>query len=323
MSAMKIVFGGPRWYYGNEALGDSYEYIHLVGSLEDAGYTVRYVDTMGADDVTGQLVRWCADSQVCIVSVVEGEIDWARLAAGKGECKLVVLISDHQWRRELTAAITPFVDYVLCNAPNAEWIFKEKWLPWEWGARAALYPECDAEKIHEVVFLGQRYGERGLAIDILRDGGIEPYVRGMGWGDGQQVNGAQIPYILQRSKVGLNLSATSQGGMKQIKARPFEVAASGAVLLCEYVPGIEDCFVDGKEAIFFQTLAEMVYKAQDALDDEKMRARMSVAGRKRALKDHTYAIRWARAFEAMGFARREKRKTVKRRSKKPVAVLEE
>jgi len=227
MSAMKIVFGGPRWYYGREALGDSYEYVHLVGSLDDAGYVVRFVDTMGADDVTGQLIRWCADSQVCIISVVEDEIDWARLAAEKGVCKLVVLISDHQWRAELTAAILPYVDTVLCNAPNAEWLFKDKYLPWQWGVRASLYPEQDVGPLHDAAFLGQKYGERERAIDMLRDGGIEVFVRGWGFGDGA-ISGAEIPYVLQRTMVGLNLSGTSRGGMKQIKARPFEVAASGA-----------------------------------------------------------------------------------------------
>jgi hypothetical protein len=253
---------------------------------------------------------------VCIVSVVEDEIDWARLAAHKGDCKLVALLSDDHWRRELGLAVAAHCDYVLCNAPDAGFVYKEKALPWQWGYRASLYPDGDSDRIHEVAFLGQKIADRERAVDMLREGGIRPYVRGMGFGE--TITGAEIPYVLQRAQIGINMSKASKGGQRQIKARPFEVAGAGAVLLCEYAPGFEALFMDGQEAVFFQTLEEMVQKAKELLKSPKMTAKIAQAGQERAKTDHMYAGRWVAAFEAMGAARTapsgKKRRTWKTRT---------
>jgi spore maturation protein CgeB len=75
--------------------------------------------------------------------------------------------------------------------------------------------------------------------------------------------------------------------------RVFEVAGTGACMLCDHWPGIDDCFEPEKEIVIVRD-AEGVVDALRCYDD-KARKRIGSAFRARALRDHTYAQRAAQA----------------------------
>ncbi len=81
--------------------------------------------------------------------------------------------------------------------------------------------------------------------------------------------------------------------------RVFEVAGAGTCLLCDDWPGIDDCFIPGKEILVVRTAQDVV----DALDtfDSAERRQIGSAFHTRALRDHTYAQRAAQAEAAFAF----------------------
>jgi spore maturation protein CgeB len=78
--------------------------------------------------------------------------------------------------------------------------------------------------------------------------------------------------------------------------RVFEVAGTGACMLCDDWPGIDDCFEPEKEIVVVRD-AEGVMDALQRYDD-LARKRIGSAFHARALRDHTYAQRAAQAEAA-------------------------
>jgi spore maturation protein CgeB len=96
-------------------------------------------------------------------------------------------------------------------------------------------------------------------------------------------------FIYAHSQVALNLfGGCVHGGMP---LRPFDIAASGGLLLTHDARELPDLFEPGKECLAFRTEEELV----DHLD--RIRANpaafnaMAVAGRRRVLAEHTWAHR--------------------------------
>ncbi len=75
-------------------------------------------------------------------------------------------------------------------------------------------------------------------------------IRGQ-WGSNNWVDLADMPKVLAKGKVTLNLSANYDE--EGITAKPFEIAASGAVMLHNEATGLGDFFELGREAFSFST----------------------------------------------------------------------
>jgi spore maturation protein CgeB len=109
--------------------------------------------------------------------------------------------------------------------------------------------------------------------------------------------------IFNQSKINLNLSTASEKEVRQIKGRNFEVPGCGGFLLTEYVPGLEDYYVLGKEVACYDGVEDLVGKIKYYLENENERQSIAQAGYERTLRDHTYEKRLSQVFGRVGLNR--------------------
>ncbi len=167
----------------------------------------------------------------------------------------------------------------------------------------------------DVAFLGNRLPDREARVEelFLRAAELAPTMAfllgGEGWGDKQMpANVRWIGHVPTADHNRVNCSAgmvmnINRASMAQSGFSPptrvFEVAGAGTCLLCDDWPGIDDCFLPGKEVLVIRNAQDVV----DALNghDRGARERIGAAFHARALRDHTYAQRAAQAEQAFAY----------------------
>jgi len=81
--------------------------------------------------------------------------------------------------------------------------------------------------------------------------------------------------------------------------RTFEVAAMGAFQITD-TPALSDVFAAGEEIATFEGAGDLLEKVDHYLARPEERAKMAERARARALREHTYAHRWAAHMAAIG-----------------------
>jgi spore maturation protein CgeB len=216
------------------------------------------------------------------------------------------------------------------------------------GARAyySIYNGLDPDTHHpvppdpdlrcDVAFIGNRLPDREARVEelFLRAATLAPQqsfvLGGEGWGD--KILPPNVRYIGHvptsmhnrvNSSAGMviNINRTSMADFGYSPpTRVFEAAGAGACLLCDDWPGISDCFEPGKELIVVRT-AEDVAAAVRERGSEARRG-IGEALRKRALADHTYALRAEQAEFAFVECGLRKRGEIGPQEKAPAAMAD-
>lgn len=111
------------------------------------------------------------------------------------------------------------------------------------------------------------------------------------------VKGAAKAVLARRSR-----APAGDGGapLRQLKARVFEVAASGGFLLTEDAPGLDASFRVGKEVAAFETEEELVDQVRRFLADDAERAAMARRAAARAGREHSMVHRLVELFQRAG-----------------------
>jgi spore maturation protein CgeB len=184
------------------------------------------------------------------------------------------------------------------------------------------YPvEPDPSMKCDVAFLGNRLPDREARVEelFLRAAELAPeksfLLGGEGWSDkAMPKNVRWIGHVPtgEHNRVNcsaglvlnINRASMANSGFSP-PTRVFEVAGTGACMLCDDWPGIDDCFEPEKEIVVVKD-AEGVVNALRRYDD-RARKRIGSAFHARALRDHTYAQRAAQAEAAFvqSLAKRE------------------
>lgn len=134
------------------------------------------------------------------------------------------------------------------------------------------------------------------------------------WGDAgwQRIHGGGVVYrgfaghlhqltrIYNGARVHIDINRIYQRDI--ITMRVFDVLASGGFLLAERSPGLERCFVIGKEIETWRTQAELVAKARHYLAHPEAARRIAEAGRARVLRDHQFDDRVRHMLRVMGLS---------------------
>lgn len=186
----------------------------------------------------------------------------------------------------------------------------------------------------EVSFIGQRNSAREKIVGEFRKRGIPLWVRGWGWPDGRLTEEEMVQSI-SRSRIALNFNNPpdrwrlkllarlffrksitrivpdiprifgnfrSWRAMRipQIKARPFELAGSGAFVISGYADDLDRYYVRDKEMVFYESLPELLEKVKYFLARPEERKRIAEAGYARTLREHTYEARFREIFSHIG-----------------------
>jgi spore maturation protein CgeB len=82
--------------------------------------------------------------------------------------------------------------------------------------------------------------------------------------------------------------------------REFEAPMSGALYCTTFSDELAEFFEPDKEVLTYRTAQELLEKVNYYLAHPQEADRVRAAGRKRALSDHTYHVRFSQLFKAMG-----------------------
>ncbi|HET6344770.1 MAG TPA: glycosyltransferase, partial [Myxococcota bacterium] len=197
------------------------------------------------------------------------------------------------------ATVVPYVDlYWTIWRTGAQVIQNMGGVVWHAAPAAdpAFHHPVPAERDIDVLFLGQKYGERAALVQFLRDRGIRVHAAGPGWTQGF-VTFEESLRLYGRAKVVLGHGATGcMSDVTALKGRDFEAPMCGAVYVTSYNPELADCYAIGHEILCYGTPRDCSELVQWILSDPERQARIRHAAKERALRDHTWERRFSSLF---------------------------
>jgi hypothetical protein len=204
-----------------------------------------------------------------------------------------------------TFPLIPHLDLTLTAAPEAvDWYRKE-------GGAALFFPEAsdpeifhpmpDLPKIHDVSFVGSRYGIREKVVTVLHEAGIQVTAYGSGWDNGRIAN-EEVPRLFAQSRIVLGVSAIGHcPNFVGLKLRDFDAPMSGSCYLTQHNDDLHGLYDIGREMDTYHSVAECVERARHLLAHDTEREAMAAAGRARAMRDHTWDARLRSLWAYLGW----------------------
>lgn len=243
--------------------------------------------------------------------LVEPEV-FSRIRNAFGTMVINIAMDDrHQyWGRKVgglwdgTYSLIPHIDLTLTAAPEAvDWYRKE-------GGAALFFPEAsdpdifhpmpELEKVHDVSFVGSRYGIREKVITALRDVGIRVTAYGSGWSNGR-IATEDVPRLFAQSKIVLGVSAIGHcPDFVGLKLRDFDAPMSGSCYLTQHNSDLLGLYDIGREIDTYYSVAECVEKTRHLLAHNTEREAVATAGHARAVRDHAWDARLQALYRYLG-----------------------
>lgn len=337
---MKILFAALKYDYGIPERGLGFEYYNFYDTLVRMGHEVEYFDfyslyqEVGSVEMTKHLrervEEYKPDLLFCFL--YSDEYDPVLLQRITQETNVVTFnwFADDHWRFESFsckwAACFRYVSTTdQSSIPKYHAIGYKNVLLTQWGANTAIYRKMDEPIEYDVSFVGQAHGDRPAIIRALQKQGISVDTRGTHWKvrrwhsygvrlgiiskkryerivNASRISQDEMVKVFQRSRINLNLSASSQLKENQIKGRNFEIPACGGFQLSGVAERLEEFFEPNKEIVLYRSFDELVDKIRYYLAHESERAEVAEEGYQRVLRDHTYEHRFRELFRQMGLS---------------------
>jgi spore maturation protein CgeB len=201
------------------------------------------------------------------------------------------------------AALAPVVDLNLTNAPESCLKYMAEGglaMFWPEGAHPEIHKPYDLPFDFDVTFVGQKYGWRPKFIAKLRKKGIQIGCFGYGWDNGPLTQ-EEMTRLYSRSRINLGFSGVGHSKkLMCLKGRDFEVPMSGGLYLTQDNPELSFVYEIGKEILVYRTSDDCAEKISYILKNPDIAAQIRAAGRKRALRDHSWEKRFEKVFRISG-----------------------
>lgn len=177
-----------------------------------------------------------------------------------------------------------------------------EYLPW------CFEPEVNktigkSQKKYDVVFVGGYSSAHSQGNSILEK--LARKVRVDFWGMGEQslpptspirqtfhgfVWGEEMYKVFSEAKIVVNRHINVAGNVAN-NMRMFDVTGVGSMLITDSKPNMNEFFKVGEEVVTYTSDLDLVRKVKYYLDHSREREKIALAGKKRTLRDHTYAKR--------------------------------
>ena len=313
---LRLLYVAPKFDYGNQARGYSYEENHFLPALVGLGFDVvpfdslTMVNRLGKKKTGDLLVEMAFRFRAEVAFFVLFKDDFEETAVEEVRrlgCVTFNWFADDHWRFEaFSSRWAPRFSHAITTDPRAVPRYQERGITnvirSQWGVNHHLYRPLDRPRRYDATFIGQPHGNRRAILRTLAGQGIAVQAWGYGWPRGK-VSTRQAVEIINESAVNLNLSKAVTGGVDQIKGRDFEVPACRALLLTERVEALEQYYDLGTEVLTYQGFEDLVDKIRWVLSHPAEADRIREAGYQRVLRDHTYEHRFADIFRRAGVFR--------------------
>ncbi|HNQ57275.1 MAG TPA: glycosyltransferase [Candidatus Desulfobacillus denitrificans] len=209
-----------------------------------------------------------------------------------------------QW--DGTYPLIPHIDLTLTAAQEAvSWYRKESgvalYFP-EASDPEIFHPMPSLSKIHDISFVGGRYGIREKIVNALRQAGVRVSAYGSGWAGGR-IATEDVPILFARSKIVLGVGTIGHcDDFYALKLRDFDAPMSGSCYLTSDNPDLRDLYNIGDEIAVYTDVSNCVEQVCRLLKDDVGRESIASAGRARALRDHTWDRRFSNLFAMLAVA---------------------
>jgi len=168
------------------------------------------------------------------------------------------------------------------------------------GANPDIHRPYDEEKLYDVSFVGQCYGNRPEIVARLYAAGIKVKTFGPGWPNGP-LSLEEMVRTWSRSRINLGFGGVL--GHKEtycLKGRDFEVPMSGGLYLTEHHDELLPFYEVGREIVTYTGFDDLLDKIRWLLAEPEQAEAIRRAGRERALLEHTWEMRFDRVFRVLG-----------------------
>lgn len=168
------------------------------------------------------------------------------------------------------------------------------------GANPEVHRPYDEKKIYDVSFVGQCYGNRPGIIARLREAGVRVEAFGPGWPSGP-LTMEEMVRTWSRSRINLGFGGVL--GHREaycLKGRDFEVPMSGGLYLTEHHEELIPFYEIGREIVTYAGFDDLREKIRWLLADPDQADKIRQAGKMRALREHTWEMRFDRVFRMLG-----------------------
>ena len=222
---MKILYLAPKFDYGDQKRGLSFEHYNFFDTFYNTGNEIIYFDYLDILKKTDKknMNRLLYDlflqekPDMVFVFLFENELNQEIMdkISKSGRTITLCWFADDHWRFEnysrywasrfnwsVTTDINSVEKYKLTGNKNV--------ILTQWGCNHFRYNVLDLPDACDTSFVGQKYGNREEVIDMIRDSGIEVHTRGQGWPMGRADQDEMIR-IFNQTAVNLNIANASMG----------------------------------------------------------------------------------------------------------------
>ncbi len=201
------------------------------------------------------------------------------------------------------------------------------------AANPYYYKPYNLEKNYDVLFIGQRYGDRLDNIKYLLDNDIDIKVFGPNWAGivatgknkfrnllntvllkqkkiktllpqsiiGQKLSFDDMIKTYSKTKIAINFATCgtthlTDNRITQIRLRDFEAPMCGAFYMTEYNDELGEFYKIDEEIVCYKDIEELKDKIKFYLKNDTAREKIRLAGSERAKKDHNWENRFNKFF---------------------------
>lgn len=163
-----------------------------------------------------------------------------------------------------------------------------------------LYKPLPGPKRYDVCFVGANYGIRSKIVKAIEKRGVDVTCYGNGWPNGR-IDVERIPKLFSRSRIILGVGTIGHcTDFYALKMRDFDGPMSGGLYVTHDNPDLYNLFEIGKEIVTYHTPEECADKISYYLNHSNECEIIAEAGRKRAVKEHTWERRFEKIFQVIG-----------------------
>jgi hypothetical protein len=329
-----------RYYNGAAGIEPQFYYLYRVPA--SMGFEVDFFDyqtaaTIGLEHMRRQflcLLRGGGYDAV-FVATHRDEFDAATLREARRHSVIFGWNSDDEWRWEdYSRHYVNEYSFMVTNSPTvvARHGKEHRNLLHAQWACTGFWNGLDAAKNLDFTFVGQVYGSRAAQIQELAGraelrafgrgtGRLAPAPSGLTWkrrmayglrcalgrldqaSVDDTINFEDVNTLWNRSRISFTPLDSSQGGVRQIKSRVFDMGLSGTLMLAHRSPHLDSYYEPDKEYVYFDTVDECVEKARFYLRNEASRRKIAVAYAARTRAEHMWEHRIQRVLTDAGLCK--------------------
>lgn len=162
------------------------------------------------------------------------------------------------------------------------------------AANPYIYRPLDIEKVYDISFIGQHYGERSYWLNLIRNFSEKKKLINnfpIAHGVKMYLSFNEINERYNQAKINLSFAPKESPG-RIVNLRTFEICMSGNFQLMQYTPCVEEFFEIDKEIVCWKDRKDLFEKILYYLENEDERKKIALNGYKRATKYYTWSIRF-------------------------------